>query len=146
MPLLHSQYIYMHIFVLTLIYQYLLQWRAQSRSLRWASRSVSLLQWHCQCNDLSSHRSTHQWIDSSTRSCATSESASITSILNAMIYSLSSFYPSVNLIIRSHATSEPATMMSSKSISSMSKSISESALMTSVNSQSLRWASRFFST
>jgi len=39
----------------------LLQWRAQSRSLQWASRSVSLLQWHCQCDDLSSHRSTHQW-------------------------------------------------------------------------------------
>ncbi len=39
----------------------LLQWRAQSQSLRWASRSVSLLQWHCQCDDLSSHRSTHQW-------------------------------------------------------------------------------------
>jgi len=30
----------------------LLQWRAQSRSLQWASWSVSLLQWHCQCNDL----------------------------------------------------------------------------------------------
>ncbi len=30
----------------------LLQWRAQSRSLQWASRSVSLLQWHCQCDDL----------------------------------------------------------------------------------------------
>ncbi len=30
----------------------LLQWRAQSQSLQWASRSVSLLQWHCQCNDL----------------------------------------------------------------------------------------------
>ncbi len=30
----------------------LLQWRVQSRSLRWASRSVSLLQWHRQCDDL----------------------------------------------------------------------------------------------
>ncbi len=30
----------------------LLQWRVQSRSLWWASRSVSLLQWHRQCNDL----------------------------------------------------------------------------------------------
>ncbi len=124
----------------------LLQWRAQSRSLRWASQSVSLLQWYCQCNDLSSHRSTHQWIDSPTRSCATSEPDSMTSILNAMIYSLSSLYSPVNLIIRSHATSESATMTSSKSISSMSKLISESASMTSVNSQPLRWASRFFPT
>ncbi len=30
----------------------LLQWRVQSRSLQWASQSVSLLQWHRQCNDL----------------------------------------------------------------------------------------------
>ncbi len=30
----------------------LLQWRVQSRSLRWASRSVSLLQWHHQCDNL----------------------------------------------------------------------------------------------
>ncbi len=78
----------------------------------------------------SSHRSIYQWIDSSISSRATSESASITSILNAMIYSLSSLYSSVNLIIRSHATSESATMTSSKSISSMSKSISEFASMT----------------
>ncbi len=56
----------------------LLQWWTQSRSLQWASQSVSLLQWHCQCNDLSSHHSTHQWIDSSTHSYATSESATMT--------------------------------------------------------------------
>ena len=61
----------------------------------------------------------------------------MTSILNAMIYSLSSFYSSVNLIIRSLASSEPATMTSSKLISSMSKSISESASMTS----SMQWSS-----
>ena len=93
---------------------------------------VSLLQWHLSSMQWSiySHRSTYQWIDSSISSRATSESASMTSILNAMIYSLSSFYSSVNLIIRSHATSESATMTSSKSISSMSKSISESASMT----------------
>jgi len=84
---------------------------------------TSSMQW-------SSHHSIYQWIDSSISSRATSESASMTSILNAMIYSLSSFYSSVNLIIRSHATSESATMTSSKSISSMSKSISESASMT----------------
>ncbi len=58
----------------------------------------------------SSHRSIYQWIDSPISSRATSESASMTFILNAMIYSLSSLYSSVNLIIRSHATSEPATM------------------------------------
>ncbi len=93
---------------------------------------VSLLQWHLFSMRWStrSHRSTYQWIDSPISSRATSESASMTSILNAMIYSLSSLYPSVNLIIRSRATSEPATMTSPKSISSMSKSISESASMT----------------
>jgi len=64
----------------------LLQWWVQSRSLQWASRSVSLLQWHRQCNDLSSHRSIYQWIDSSISSHATSESASMTSFVNAMIY------------------------------------------------------------
>ncbi len=31
----------------------LLQWHNQNQSLRWASRLVSLLQRHCQCNDLS---------------------------------------------------------------------------------------------
>ncbi len=59
-----------------------------------------------------------------------SESASMTCILNAIIYSLSLLYSSVNLIIRSHATSESATITSSKLIFSMSKSISESASMT----------------
>ncbi len=105
---------------------------------------VSLLQWHLSSMQWSiySHHSIYQWIDLSISSRATSESASMTSILNAMIYSLSSLYSSVNLIIHSHATSESATMTSSKSISSMSKSISESASMTSVNSWSLRWASQ----
>ncbi len=91
----------------------LLQWRAQSWSLQWASWSVSLLQWHHQSDDLLifialsiselirqfdhvqivsllqrclsstrwliySHRSIYQWIDLSTRSRATSESATIT--------------------------------------------------------------------
>jgi len=101
---------------------------------------VSLLQWHLLSMQWStrSHRSIYQWIGLSTRSRATSESASMTSILNAMIYSLSSFYPPVNLVIRSHATSEPATMTSSKSTSSMSKSISEPASMT----LSMRWSIR----
>ncbi len=108
---------------------------------------VSLLQWHLPSMrwPIYSHRSTYQWIDSPTSSRATSESASMTSILNAMAYSLSSFYPPVNLTIRSRATSEPATMASPKSISSMSKSISEPASMASVNSWPLRWASRFSS-
>ncbi len=75
-----------------------------------------------------------------------SEFASMTFILNTMIYLLSSFYSSVNLIIYSHAINESATMMSSKSISSISKSISKSASMTSVNSWFLCWASQFFST
>ena len=84
---------------------------------------TSLMQWF-------SHYFIYQWIDSSISSHATSESASITFILNAMIYLLSSLYSSVNLIIHSHATSESATMTSSKSISSMSKLISESVTMT----------------
>jgi len=99
---------------------------------------VSLLQWHLSSMQWSTstslYLSVNQFVFSSR---ATSESASMTSILNAMIYSLSSFYSSVNLIIRSRATSEPATMTSSKSISSMSKSISESASMTS----SMQWSS-----
>ena len=105
-------------------------------SILMSKLSVSLLQWHLSSMQWSSHHSIYQWIDSSISSRATSESASITSILNAMIYSLSSFYSSVNLIICSHATSESATMTSSKSISSMSKSIIESASMTS----SMQWS------
>ena len=92
--------------------------------------SVSLLQWHSLSMQWSFHHFIYQWINLSISLHATSESASMTFILNAMIYSLSSFYSSVNLIIHSHATSESATMMSSKSISSMSKLISESASMT----------------
>jgi len=54
----------------------------------------------------------------------------MTLFVNAMIYLLSSSYLSVNLILRSHANSESATMTSRKLISSMSKSTSESASMT----------------
>jgi len=112
------------------------------KSLSWWANS----QWVCfnnifrQCNDLQAHRSIYQWIDSSISLHATSESASMTFILNAIIYSLSSFYSSVNLIIHSHATSESATMTSSKLISSMSKSISESTSMT----LSMQWFSHCF--
>ncbi len=99
---------------------------------------VSLLQWHLSSMRWSTSTSLYLSVNRfAFSSRATSESASMTSILNAMTYSLSSFYPSVNLIIRSRATSESATMTSSKSISSMSKSISESASMTS----SMRWSS-----
>ncbi len=61
---------------------------------------------------------------------STSESASMTLFVNAMIYLSSSSYLSVNLILRSHANSESATMTSRKLISLMSKSTSESASMT----------------
>ncbi len=88
----------------------LLQWRAQSWSLWWASRSVSLLQWHCQCNDLSSHRSTHQWIDSSTRSCATSESATMILRQCNDLPSHHSTYQWIDLSTHSHATSKSASM------------------------------------
>ncbi len=47
-----------------------------------------------------------------------------------MIYLLSSSYLSVNLILRSHANSESATMTSQKLISLMSKSTSEFASIT----------------
>ncbi len=66
----------------------------------------------------------------SSMSKSTSESASMTLFVNAMIYLPSSSYLSVNLILRSRANSEPATMASRKLISSMSKSTSESASMT----------------
>ncbi len=59
----------------------------------------------------------------------TSESASMTLFINAMIYLFSSSYLSVNLILRSHANSESATMTSRKLIFLMSKSTSESASM-----------------
>ncbi len=43
----------------------LLQWQVDSWSLRWASRLVSLLQWHSSSMQwhIYSHRSTYQWID-----------------------------------------------------------------------------------
>ncbi len=43
----------------------LLQWQAESWSLRWASRLVSLLQWHSSSMrwHIYSHRSIYQWID-----------------------------------------------------------------------------------
>ncbi len=88
----------------------LLQWHCQcndllialsiSESIRLSvhMQLVSLLQWHLFSMQWSiySHHSIYQWIDLSTRSCATSESASMISILNAMIYLLTSLYLSVN--------------------------------------------------
>ncbi len=43
----------------------LLQWQAESWSLQWASRLVSLLQWHSSSMQwlIYSHRSIYQWID-----------------------------------------------------------------------------------
>jgi len=140
--------------------------------------SVSLLQWHRQCNDLlitlsisesirlsihvqlvsllqwhlfsmrwstRFHRSTHQWIWSYVHVQLVSLLQWHLSSMQWSIYSHRSIYQWIDSSISSRATSESATMTSSKSISSMSKSISESASMTSVNSWSLRWASRFSS-
>jgi len=109
---------------------------SMSKSLSKSASMTSSMQW-------SSHHSIYQWIDSSISLHATSESASMTFILNAMIYSLSSFYSSVNLIKHSCATSESATMMSSKSISSMSKLTSESASMTWSSSITSKFMSLF---
>ncbi len=50
--------------------------------------------------------------------------------VNAMTYLPPSPYLPVDLVLRSHANSEPATMTSRKLISSMSKSTSEPASMT----------------
>ena len=112
---------------------------------------VSLLQWHSSSMQWPTypHRLTYQWtwfyvhmqINSepatmasrkltSSMSKSTSESASMTFFVNAMTYLPSSLYLPVNLILRSHANSEPATMTSRKLISSMSKSTSEPASMT----------------
>jgi len=73
---------------------------------------VSLLQWHLPSMQWFSysHRSINQWIDLSTRSRANSEPATKASFVNAMIYLLTSLYPSVNLVKCSRATSESASM------------------------------------
>ena len=92
-------------------------------SILMSKLSVSLLQWHRQCDDLSSHRSIYQWIDSPISSRATSESASMTSILNAMIYKhiVLSISESIRLSVHMQLVS---------------------LLQWRVQSQSLRWASR----
>jgi len=90
---------------------------------------VSLLQWH---DNVFDNKQTFELV---------SISKLLVSLLQWHLFSMqwsifSSLYSSVNLIIRSHATSESATMTSSKLISSMSKSISESASMT----LSMQWS------
>ncbi len=91
---------------------------------------VSLLQWH---DNVFDNKQTFELV-----SILKPQWACFNGILNAMTYSFSSLYPSVNLVIRSRATSESATMTSPKSISSMSKSISEPASMT----LSMQWPIR----
>ncbi len=76
-----------------------------------------------QCNDLQAHHSINQQIDLSRVSVSISESATKTSFVNVMIYLLTSFYLSVNLIKCSHATSESASMTQSSSITSKSMSL-----------------------
>ncbi len=73
---------------------------------------VSLLQWHLSSMQWFSylHCFINQWIDLLTCSHANSESASMTSFVNMMIYLLTSLYLSVNLIKCSCATSESASM------------------------------------
>ncbi len=92
-------------------------------SISMSKLSVSLLQWHRQCDDLSSHRSIYQWIDSPISSRATSESASMTSILNAMIYKHIVLPISESIRLSVHVQLV-------------------SLLQWRVQSQSLRWASR----
>ncbi len=72
--------------------------------------SVSLLQWHRQCNDLLIALSISELIRLSVH-------VQLVSLLQWHLFSMqwsifSSFYSSVNLIIHSHATSESATMTS----------------------------------
>ncbi len=83
---------------------------------------------HSHANSESATMASRKLISSMSK--LTSELASMTLFVNAIIYLLSSSYLSVNLILRSHANSESATMTSRKLISSMSKSTSESASMT----------------
>ncbi len=83
---------------------------------------VSLLQWH---DNVFNNKQIFELV-----SISKSQWVCFNDILNAMIYSLSSLYLSVNLVKYSRATSESASMTSSESISLMSKSISESASMT----------------
>ncbi len=104
-PIYQWTWSYVHVQLVSL-----LQWRAQSRSLRWASRSVSLLQWHCQCNDLSSHRSTHQWTWSYIHVQLVSLLQWHLSSMRWSIYSHRSTYQWIDLPTRSRATSEPASM------------------------------------
>jgi len=86
--------------------------------------SVNLIL-HSHANSESATMTSRKLISSMSK--LTSESASMTLFVNAMIYLLSLSYLSMNLILRSHANSESATMTSRKLISSMSKSTSESA-------------------
>jgi len=83
---------------------------------------VSLLQWH---DNVFNNKQIFELV-----SILKSQWVCFNDTLNAMIYSFSSLYLSVNLVKCSHATSESASMTSSESISSISKSISESASMT----------------
>ncbi len=79
----------------------------------------------------------------SSSSRATSEPASMAPSVNAMTQLPPSPYPPVDLVKRPCATSEPATMASSKSTSSMSKSTSEPASMARSPSVTSKFMSLF---
>ncbi len=89
---------------------------------------VSLLQWH---DNVFDNKQIFELV-----SILKPQWVCFNDILNAMIYSFSSLYLSVNLVKCSRATSKSASMTSSELISSMSKSISEPASMT----RSMRWS------
>ena len=127
----------------------LLQWRAQSQSLQWASRSVSLLQWHCQSDDLlifialSISESIRQFnyvqIVSLLQRCLSSTWWSIYSHHSTHQWIWSNVHVQLVSLLQWHYSNQ-SLWWASRSFSS------ESASMTSVNSWSLRWASRFLST
>ncbi len=89
----------------------LLQWQADDRPLQWASRLVSLLQWHLSSMrwPIYPHRSTYQWIDLSTRSRATSEPATMKFSMRWSTRPHHSTYQWIDSSTRSCANSEPAT-------------------------------------
>ncbi len=92
----------------------LLQWQVDDWSFQWASRLVSLLQWHLSSMWwlIYSHRSTYQWIDLSTRSHATSESATMKFSMQWSTRSHHSIYQWIDSSIQSCANSESATKTS----------------------------------
>ncbi len=92
----------------------LLQWQVDDWFFQWASQLVSLLQWYFSSMQwlIYSHRSIYQWINLSTRSCATSESATMKFSMQWSTHSHRFIYQWIDSSTQSCANSESATKMS----------------------------------